>query len=32
MRLDCGSVIFQEYGLKNEQNFKGWNLFEIDSI
>jgi hypothetical protein len=30
--LDCSSEILQENGLKNDRNFKGWNLLEIDII
>ena len=32
IRPDCGTVVFQEYGLKNDRNFKGLNLLEIDVI
>ncbi len=32
IRLDCGSEVFQEYALKYDRAFKGWNLLEIDII
>ncbi len=32
IRPDCGSEIFQEYGLKYDIAFKGRNLLEIDVI
>jgi hypothetical protein len=30
--LDCGSEVFQEYGLEYDRAFKGWNLLKIDAI
>ena len=32
IRLDCGSVVFQEYGLKNDRAFKSSDLLGIDAI
>ena len=32
VRLDRGSEILQEYRLKYDGAFKGWNLLEIDAI
>jgi hypothetical protein len=32
VRMDCGSEVSQEYGLKYDRAFNGWNLLEIDII
>jgi hypothetical protein len=32
IRLDCGPEVLQEYRLKDDMTFNGWNLLEIDVI
>jgi hypothetical protein len=32
IRLDCGSEVSQEYGLKYNWTFNVWDLLEIDII
>jgi len=32
IRLDCGSEVIQEYRLKYDRAFNGWNLLGIDII